>query len=55
MKAGMQKGDIILKMGELDITDINSYMKALGLFKAGQTIDVVIKRGNEEMVKSVTF
>lgn len=54
-KAGLQKGDIILKIGELDIADINSYMKALALFKQGQTVDIIIRRNDEDIVKSVTF
>jgi hypothetical protein len=53
--AGLQKGDIIIKMGELDVFDINAYMKALTLFKQGQTVDLVIKRENEELIKTVTF
>ena len=54
-KAGMQTGDIVIQMGEYKINDIQDYMKALGNFEGGQTIDVVVKRGEEEVTLKVTF
>lgn len=53
--AGLQKGDIVIKMGDLDVPDMQAYMKCLSLFKPGQTIDVVIIRDNKEMTKKVSF
>jgi hypothetical protein len=53
--AGIQKGDIVIKMGELDVPDMQSYMKCLTLFKPGQTVDVTILREGKELVKKVTF
>jgi hypothetical protein len=53
--AGIQKGDIVIKMGELDVPDMQSYMKCLSLFKPGQTVDVTILREGKPLVKKVTF
>jgi hypothetical protein len=54
-KAGMLKGDIIIKMGDKTINNIQDYMKALGTFDKGQTIPVVVKRGTAEQILNVTF
>ena len=53
--SGLLKGDIITKMGELEVPDMQSYMKCLSIFKPGQTIDVKFQREGKEMIKSVTF
>ena len=54
-KADMEAGDVVIKMGELEVMDMMSYMKALGAFEPGQTVDVVIKRNGKEIMKKVTF
>ncbi|MBL7927096.1 MAG: M28 family peptidase [Bacteroidia bacterium] len=53
--AGLLKGDIVLQIGETTVSDMNSYMKALGQFSKGDITNVTIKRGQETMVKSITF
>ena len=53
--AGLQKGDIVLKMGDREIVDMMSYMKALGAFEPGSTIKVIIEREGKKMEKEVTF
>jgi len=54
--AGMKKGDIVVKMGELEIVDMMSYMKALGTFQPGQTVPIqIIREGDMVMEKDVTF
>ena len=54
--AGMKKGDIVTKMGKLEIVDMMSYMKALGTFEPGQTVPVqIIREGDMVMEKEVTF
>lgn len=47
-KAGLQSGDIIIKFGDLEIKNIYDYTYALGKFKPGETIEVVILRGENE-------
>lgn len=54
-KYDMMSGDIVLKMGEVDVYDMKSYMQALSKYHKGDTIDVIIKRGDKEMTKRVTF
>jgi hypothetical protein len=54
-KAGVQKGDVLLKMGEKDIKEINSYMKALSEFKKGEEVMLKIKRGEQIVNLSATF
>lgn len=54
-KAGLQKGDVIVKLGEHTITDMKSYMKALSMFKKGDTTKVKALRGNDLIEGEVTF
>jgi len=54
-KAGMQKGDIVVKMGDYEIVDMMSYMKSLGKFEKGNTTQVTIERNKETLVLDVTF
>ncbi|WP_452602917.1 M28 family peptidase [Pontimicrobium sp. MEBiC06410] len=53
--AGIQKGDIVIKMGDSDILDMMSYMKALSTYKKGDTTKVVVNRNGEEVEVEVTF
>jgi S1-C subfamily serine protease len=55
MKAGLLAGDVIIKIGDVKVTDIYSYMEGLGKFKAGDKAKVVFKRGTEVMEKEVQF
>jgi len=53
--ANIKKGDIIIKMGDLEIFDMMSYMKALGAHEKGQTIDITIIRDGKENTRKLTF
>ena len=53
--AGMNAGDIALKIGDFTIDDIYAYMGALGAFKKGDTTTIVYKRGDEEIEAEITF
>src|SRR5690606_4862216 len=54
-KAGLQKGDIVVKMGEFEVTDMMSYMKSLSKFEKGQTTKLTIERNGEIKEVEVTF
>ena len=54
-KAGFQKGDIVIKLGDEAVTDMMSYMKALSKYENGDKVDVQISRKNELSIKKVTF
>ena len=54
-KYGIMKGDIILKVGDLEIKDIMDYMKALGKFKKGEQTNLKVKREEQIMEIAITF
>lgn len=54
-KAGLLKGDIVIKLGDSTVTNMMTYMRALSVFEKGNTTKVVVKRGNEEVEKVVNF
>jgi hypothetical protein len=54
-KAGLLKGDIIIKMDGEDIKDIYAYMKVLSKFHAGDKTSVVVLRGGKEMPFDIQF
>ncbi len=54
-KAGIKAGDIILQLGDIKFTDVQSYMGALGKFNKGDATKVRVKRGNEELVFDIVF
>jgi S1-C subfamily serine protease len=54
-KAGLQTGDIILQLGDYNVTSLENYMEALGKFKKGDSAMVKFKRGSETMQKQVQF
>jgi hypothetical protein len=54
-KAGIQTGDIIIKLGDVEVKNIQHYMDALGKFEKGQTVPVKVRRNNEELDLFVTF
>ena len=54
-KAGLQKGDVVLQLGDSTIVDMMGYMRALSAFKVGDATTVKVKRNGEEIEKEVTF
>jgi hypothetical protein len=49
--AGLNKGDIILGIGEIETTSMQAYMKALGKFSKGDKTKVsFLREGNRQMV-----
>jgi Zn-dependent M28 family amino/carboxypeptidase len=54
-KAGLQKGDVVIQMGEHKVEDMMGYMKALSKFKKGDTTTVKVQRGNELIDAAVIF
>ncbi|MDG2193709.1 MAG: M28 family peptidase [Polaribacter sp.] len=55
IKAGLQKGDIVIQLGDKKITDMMSYMKALSVFKAGDTTTVLVNRKGKEVKAKIQF
>ncbi len=54
-KAGMQKGDVIVQLGEYEVKDMQSYMVALTKFKKGDSSTVEVLRGKDRLKLPVTF
>ena len=54
-KAGLQKGDVVKKMGKHKITDMMSYMESLSKFEKGQTATVTVERDGKLIEAEVTF
>ena len=54
-KVGIKAGDVILQLGDIKFTDVQSYMSALGKFTKGEATKVKVKRGNEELVFDIVF
>lgn len=53
--AGIEKGDIILSIGEHQVGDIMAYMKALSAYNKGDSAKVIVKRGESNVEVRVTF
>ena len=54
-KAGVIKGDVIIKMDGNDIAGIYEYMNLLAEFKKGQKIKIVVRRGKKKVKLKVKF
>ncbi|MFY9242977.1 MAG: M28 family peptidase [Polaribacter sp.] len=54
-KAGLLKGDIVIKLGDSLVTNMMSYMRALSVFEEGNTTKVLVKRGDAEIEKEINF
>lgn len=52
---GMQKGDIVTKLGDSTIVDMMGYMRALSVFKLGDATKVEYKRGEEVITADIKF
>ena len=53
--AGMQKGDVIIRLGETEVNDIFDYMEGLSNYEPGQKTKALVKRGEEVLELDVTF
>ncbi len=54
-KIGMEPGDVVTNLGGIQVTDMNSYMKALSKFKKGDSAKVTVLRGKDEINFDVVF
>jgi aminopeptidase YwaD len=54
-KAGLKTGDVIIQIGEINISSLENYMQALGNFKKGDKVKVKYKRGHETLEGEVAF
>ena len=54
-KAGLQSGDVIVKVGGKDVGSLAELTAAKKSYKAGDTVDVVVNRDGREVTVSLTF
>lgn len=54
-RAGLQKGDIVVKLGDSTVADMMGYMRALSIFSEGDTAKVVVDRRGERIDANVKF
>ena len=53
--AGLQKGDVVLQLGDSTIIDMMGYMRALSIFKKGDSTQVVVERAGQKIATKVKF
>lgn len=54
-KAGLQKGDVVVQLGDSTVVDMMSYMRALSTFEEGNTTKVIVDRNGERVEAKITF
>jgi hypothetical protein len=54
-KGGLKAGDIIIKFGDRTVENVQDYAYALADHKAGDTVPVVVKRGDQTLTLTVTL
>jgi hypothetical protein len=54
-KAGILKGDILIKLGDQEIKDVQAYMKALSMYKKGDAATVEVLRNNKVVKLNLIF
>lgn len=54
-KAGLKAGDIVIQLGEHPVTDMMTYMKALGKFSKGDKTQIKFKRAGEVVESEISF
>ena len=54
-QVGIKSSDILIKLGDVEITSVESYMKALSKFKKGDTTIVQYQRGAQTIQSQITF
>lgn len=54
-RAGLQKGDVVVKLGDSLVTDMMSYMRALSVFEEGDEAKISVMRKEEIIDTTVQF
>ncbi len=54
-QAGLQRGDIITKVGDVALDDTHSYLNTLYTYKPGDTVTLTVVRGSQTLTISVTL
>lgn len=54
-KAGLQRGDIVVKLGDSAVVDMMSYMRVLATFEEGDITKVIVNRNGEMVDAKIEF
>ena len=54
-KYGIQKGDIVIKIGDLEVKDMMGYMKGLSMHEKGDSTTVIVNRNNKKIKFQIVF
>ena len=54
-KFGILKGDIVIKMGDTDVVDMMSYMRALSKFEKGDSTKIQLSRNSDIIELEISF
>ncbi len=54
-KAGLLKGDVVVKLGDSKVTNMMSYMRALSVFDTGDSTKVTVKRDGKPLEMDLKF
>jgi hypothetical protein len=54
-KAGLMKGDVVIKLGDSTVVDMMSYMRALSAFEAGDATKVQVDRKGDTLTIDLNF
>ncbi|MGV3637884.1 MAG: M20/M25/M40 family metallo-hydrolase [Flavobacteriales bacterium] len=53
--AGLRVGDVVVKLGAIEVTDMMAYMKGLASFNKGETAPITVLRDGKAVETTVTF
>ena len=51
----MEKGDVIIRLGDVDVKDIYGYMDALGKFNSGDKTTIEYIRDGKKQTSEIVF
>ncbi|MEM8735472.1 MAG: M20/M25/M40 family metallo-hydrolase, partial [Planctomycetota bacterium] len=54
-KGGLEDGDIIVKIGDTAVADIQGLTTGLTKYKPDQKVEIIVKRGDEEVTLEITL
>uniref|UniRef100_UPI004048C13C M28 family peptidase n=1 Tax=Algoriphagus sp. TaxID=1872435 RepID=UPI004048C13C len=53
--AGLLKGDVVIQLGDSTVLDMMGYMRALSVFKKGDSTQVVVQRAGQTLEAKIKF
>ncbi len=54
-KAGIKTGDVVKRLGDIEVKNMQDYMKALSKFKKGESTKVEVQRDKVTLILDITF